>query len=182
MQLILDTKIYSPFGWSLDKDEEELFELVFEHADIVAVHSMSEFGGSHGWVKAIRDETRKPILVKGFHRSDEEIETFLDYGVDYVLVVGRIPAQKYIDKSMLEPTCLREMEDYPKNAKVVWNARNLVTGLPKKETFEEAREKWDGWLCQASMIKSMADVNPKADAIMVGECMDQIVAGWISSK
>ena len=28
------------------------------------------------------------------------------------------------------------------------------------------------------MIKSMADVNPKADAIMVGEHMEQIVKEW----
>jgi indole-3-glycerol phosphate synthase len=178
MQLILDTKTISPFGWDTDQSISERLELATQYADIIAVHTMLKWGGSFDLVRDIRKWNQSFILAKGIHRTDEEIKTLLDYGVDYVLVVGRIPAQKYIDKCMLEPTCLREMDGYPKNSKVVWNARNLVTGLPKKETFEEARERWDGWLCQASMIKSMADVNPKADAIMVGEHMEQIVKEW----
>ena len=39
----------------------------------------------------------------------------------------------------------------------------------KKETFEEAREIWKGWLCQASFIKTWKDVKEGTNAIFVGE-------------
>ena len=52
--------------------------------------------------------------------------------------------------------------------KVVWNSRDLVTGGLKKETFEDARKIWKGWLCQASNIKTVADIKEGADAVLVG--------------
>jgi len=175
LKLIFDTKIRSPFGWDPKYSWDDRLELAIKYADIIAIQTMDGWGGYPGLITAARRETSKPILAKGFCRTDEEIVDLINLGATYVLVVGRVPANKYIDKCMLEPTCLREMEDYPKNAKVVWNARNLLTGLPKKETFEDALDKWQGWICQASMIKSLNEVHPDVDAVMVGTYMDEII-------
>ena len=40
---------------------------------MIAVHSMGEFGGSDTLVKIARSNTEKPIIVKGIHRTDDEI-------------------------------------------------------------------------------------------------------------
>jgi hypothetical protein len=175
--LILDTKIRSPFGWRTDQSWVERLEMAIEYGDIIAVQTMGGWAGSLNLIKEARQATSKPILAKGIHRTDKEIDELLNLGVTYVLVVGRVPSEKYIDKCMLEPSCLREIEDYPKNAKVVWNTRNLLNGLPKKETLEEAREKWDGWLCQASMIECVKDINPNVEAVMVGTHMEWVIEG-----
>jgi len=57
--------------------------------------------------------------------------------------------------------------------KVVWNSRDLSDGGLKKETFEEARRLWKGWLCQASNICSVADIQDGADAVLVGTHLEE---------
>jgi len=168
-----DTKIRSPFITGPTKHLwRDRLELAIEYADMIAVQTHGNWAGSHNLVKLAKEATDKPILAKGIHWKDKEIDDLLYLGADYVLVVGRIPPSRFLDRCMLEPTCLKEIEDYPRGVKVVWNARNIVNGWPKKETFQEAREKWDGWLCQASMIKRREDIHPSADAIMIGECLE----------
>ena len=177
MKLILDTKTESPFGWFASETWDCRFDFAQEHADIIAVHSMPEFGGGYNFVQRACKESKKPILVKGIHRCDDEIKKFIDWVASHVLVVGRVPeiSAEYLNKCLLEPTCIKEILDHPCGSKVVWNQRNLVTGLPKVEKFEDALKVCDGWICQASMIKNTADIHPLADAIMVGEYMEEIV-------
>lgn len=80
----------------------------------------------------------------------------------------------YADKCLIEPLTLDQLSYIcNKCCKVVWNNRDLNTGERKTNVFEEARKIFSGWLCQASFIKSMDDVNKKADAILVGSHLKQ---------
>jgi hypothetical protein len=58
---------------------------------------------------------------------------------------------------------------------ILWNARNLETGEPKKESFDTARWIHRGWLCQGSFIATLDDIHPKADAFLVGEHLKDFV-------
>ncbi len=65
--------------------------------------------------------------------------------------------------------------------RVVWNSRDLQTGklkidLDKNETWEEARKLYRGWMCQASNIKTLKDVHKDADAVLVGEHLQEFAA------
>ncbi len=76
---------------------------------------------------------------------------------------------------MIEPNTLEELRALPKNLKVVWNSRDLKTGGLKKETFKEARAIFPGWLCQASNIETLGDMEVTADAILVGTHLSRFV-------
>jgi len=116
--------------------------------------------------------TSKPILAKGIHLADSDVQKALGAGADFVLVVGRIPLVN-LDKCFIEPKSLEELKNISKGCKVVWNSRDLSNGNLKKETFEQAREIFDGWLCQASNIKSSKDIKKGADAVLVGANLEE---------
>lgn len=169
--LIAEVKIQSPFGFKSSKTWDELFIFAEKHADIVSIHTDPRWGGSFDLIKKARTLTKKPILAKGIHKTDEEIQKAIEAGADYVLVVGRIP-KIHQHKCLIEPLSLEELKNIPQNLKVVWNSRNLSNGEIKKETFEEARAIFKGWLCQASNIKTVENVHNGADAILVGENLE----------
>lgn len=118
-------------------------------------------------VRRARSMTNKLILAKGIHQTDDEVREALDAGADTVLVVGRVPNIEPT-KVYVEPATLKELWRLPRRINAVWNARNVWTGEPKYETFGEARVLRRGWLCQASFIRTWADVDRRADAILVG--------------
>jgi len=89
-------------------------------------------------------------------------------------VVGRIPNIS-LEKVLLEPIAIAELASYPKDAKVVWNTRDLATGKPKYETIADARKIWNGWLCQASILTDLKDVFSGVDAILVGEHLEKFL-------
>ena len=39
--------------------------------------------------------------------------------------------------------------------------------------FEQAREIWKGWLCQESYLRTVKDIKPGADAILVGSYLEE---------
>jgi hypothetical protein len=139
----------------------------------------------------------KPTIAKGIFREDRLIQAAFDYGADYVLVVGRIPyvdlARRRIaiprgaslislDRILFEPTCVAQIEalneiDLPR-MKVVWNARDLLLGGHKTEGFDEARAAWGGWLCQASFLAGPRDIEPGANAILVGSRLKEFAEAW----
>lgn len=174
IELIAEVKTKSPYGFRSTKSWDELFEIANQHGDVVSVHTDPHWGGSFDLIKKARKLTNKPILAKGIHASDTDIQRALQRGADYVLVVGRIP-DKFIDKCWLEPNSLAELGKYPKQAKVVWNQRDLSNGKPKRETFAQARTQWPGWLCQASTICILADMDNNANAVLVGEHLEEFV-------
>jgi len=167
VEIIAEVKTQSPFGWKSDKTWDELFTIAEEIGDIISIHTDARWGGSFDLVKKARQLTKKPILAKGIHEEDERIAEAIQYGADWVLVVGRLP-KVYKTKCIIEPISLYELGKIPKYFKALWNTRDLKTGNIKKETFEEARALWNGWLCQASFLKTVSDIEDGADAVLVG--------------
>lgn len=167
VQIIAEVKTQSPFGWKSDKNWDELFQIADKIGDIISIHTDSRWGGSFELLKKARALTNKPILAKGIHDNDSLLQQAILAGADWVLVVGRMPSV-HMEKCLIEPLTIKELQTIPKNMKVLWNSRDLSDGELKKETFEEARAVFKGWLCQASNIKTIDDVNDGANAVLVG--------------
>lgn len=167
VEIIAEVKTCSPFGYVSDKGWEELFDIANKVGDIISIHTDPRWGGSFDLIKKARARADKPILAKGIHQDDSEIKKALEFGATWVLVVGRIP-KIHPEKCFIEPYDLSELKTIPKTLRVVWNSRDLKTGGLKKETFEEARRIFSGWLCQASNIKTTKDIKEGADAVLVG--------------
>ena len=138
---------------------------MYKNIQIIAeVKTQSPFGfkSEKSW-----DELFAVANEEGIHATDAEIKKAIDAGADYILVVGRIPSV-YHDKCLIEPLTLDEVKTIPQNLKIVWNSRELKDGSIKKETFEDARKIFKGWMCQASNITSVKNINNSADAVLVG--------------
>lgn len=167
MEIIAEVKTSSPFRWHSDRSWEELFEIADRIGDMISVHTDPRWSGSFDLVKRARELTNKPILAKGIHRTDDEIKMAIDAGADKVLVVGRLPGV-YVDQCLLEPNDLNGLLALPEGSKAVWNSRDLETGRLKPAGFGVARNFYSGWLCQASNIRGIYDVDTRADSILVG--------------
>lgn len=137
------------------------------HGDIISIHTDPRWGGSFELIKKAKMLTDKPILAKGIHKNDDLVQQAVDAGANYVLVVGRIP-EIHLEKCLIEPLTLEELKKLPPSIKAVWNSRDLETGGLKTEFFEQARNIFNGWLCQASNIKTIEDIEEGADAVLVG--------------
>jgi len=74
---------------------------------------------------------------------------------------------------LIEPLTIAELKTIPETFKVVWNSRDLSDGNLKKETFEEARKVFKGWMCQASNIKTIDDIKEDVDAVLVGTYLSE---------
>ena len=173
MQIIAEVKTHSPFGWQSTQSWDELFTIADEVGDMISIHTDPRWHGSFELVQKARGLTHKPILAKGIHANDADITQALKAGADYVLVVGRIPAT-HLDKCILEPNSLAELAKLPSDVKVIWNSRDLATGGLKTETFSQARELFKGWLCQASNIKTLQDIDQTADAVLIGTHLPEL--------
>lgn len=186
--IIAEVKTESPFGFKSEKSWDELFLLAISVGDIISIHTDPRWGGSFGHLSMARARTAKPILAKGIHETDEELIKAFGLGADLALVVGRVPASPFIplSKCLVEPNSLdeltrlvadarRQSNDPQFNLKVVWNSRDLATGSLKTETFAEARKLYSGWMCQASNIHTVTDIDPTADAVIVGSHLGEFV-------
>lgn len=173
--LIAEVKTQSAFGFRSERSWEELFAIANEYGDILSIHTDPRWGGSFELLKRARAMTEKPILAKGIHATDEEIERALALGADKVLVVGRIP-DIHLEQSIIEPYTLTELRSLPPGTSAVWNSRDLTTGALKPETFAAARAAHQGYLVQASNIRTIKDVDPTADAILVGQNLEEFIA------
>jgi len=171
-KFIAEVKTKSPFGFKSKKTWKELFSIANKIGDIISIHTDKRWGGSFKLIREAQKLTYKKILAKGIHKTDEDIIQALLSGANYVLVVGRIPTGFPKNQILIEPNNLKQLKEIPKGFNVVWNSRDLKTGKLKKETFNQARKIWKGWLCQASNIKSIKDINKSADAILVGEHLE----------
>jgi len=172
VEIIAEVKTYSPFGWSSGRAWGELFEVANSIGDMLSIHTDSRWGGSFDLIKRAKLLTAKPILAKGIHATDDEIIQAIESGADKVLVVGRIPSV-HVDKCLIEPYTLTELLTLDENVQAVWNSRDLETGDIKNEEFSIAREKFAGWLCQASNIKTVDDIYVGADAVLVGTNIEE---------
>ncbi|MBP6974654.1 MAG: hypothetical protein KBB54_01790 [Candidatus Pacebacteria bacterium] len=118
IQIIAEVKTQSPFGFKSEKSWDELFAVANEIGDILSIHTDPRWGGSFDLVRKAKALTNKPILAKGIHATDMEVQQAIDVGADYVLVVGRIPSI-HQDKCLIEPLTLAELKKIPDNLKVV---------------------------------------------------------------
>lgn len=167
MKIIGEAKPKSPFGWRSPHSWEELFEIANEVSDIVAVHTGSPWGGSFDLLEKARGLTDKPLLAKGIHTTDREVIEAVRRGANYVLVFGEL-VSVHLDLCLIEPTSFDELQGIPGDRMVVWNSRDLSTGDLKSESFDQARERFSGFLVQASNIAGLKDINPRADATLIG--------------
>jgi indole-3-glycerol phosphate synthase len=175
---IAEVKTKSPFGYESKESWDKLFNLANSVGDVVSVHTDERWYGSFDLLERARNMTTKYLLAKGIHGTDEEVERALDIGADYVLVVGRIP-RNYDRRIIIEPNSLGELSEVPERyLKSMWNSRDLSTGGLKMESFKQAREIWPDWLCQASNIRTVDDVEEGADAILVGSHLREFVDSY----
>jgi len=167
VEIIAEVKTESPFGYTSKNTWDELFKIADTIGDTISIHTDPHWGGSFDLIKKAKSLTDKPILAKGIHSDDSQIDQAIQAGADWVLVVGRLP-QIYQDQYLIEPNSLAELKNIPSNYRIVWNSRDLKTGGNKKEIFSEARNIHPGWLCQASNVCKLSDINPKANAVLIG--------------
>ena len=109
--IIAEVKPISPFGFKSDKTWDELFQIAEKYGDIISIHTDARWGGSFDLVKKAKSLTKKPILAKGIHETDELIVKAFEAGADYALVVGRIPniKEELLKKCLVEPNSLEEL-------------------------------------------------------------------------
>jgi len=82
IQIIAEEKMESPFGFKSQKTWYELFSIANEIGDIISIHTDSRWGGSFDLIKKAKSFTNKPILAKGIHATDSDIEKAIEYGAD----------------------------------------------------------------------------------------------------
>lgn len=188
ISLIGEIKICSPSGFASPYSWEELFERANASAavDMIAVHTDNRWGGSFDLLKKASVQSDKPLLAKGIHTADEDLRRAFNCGADYALVVGRIPDLWLANFCYYEPLNLdqlRNIQPRPGSYRiryVVWNARDLADPTReryKTETLQEARALWPApkTLIQASTIRSLADIAPEADSILVGSYLPEFL-------
>ena len=173
---IAEIKTQSPFGFKSGHTFVALMNMAIRHGDWVSVHTNALWGGDYNAISLVRKNTTKPILAKGIHATDDDIERAIDHGADYVLVVDRIPTLHLLSKCLLE---FSNMDDLVKcnelcassafSMKYVYNMRDIKNGLPRKINELNDYIGEAPWLCQASGIRSFHDVFPMVDAFIVGE-------------
>lgn len=173
LTIIAEVKTCSPYGFVSRYSWDELFRIAEEVGDIISIHTDARWGGSLEHLRKARFLTDKPILAKGIHIYDSELEDVFQCGADFALVVGRVPDHSYLDKTFIEPLSLKELKDIPESLKVVWNSRDLRTGNTKDISLTDVRKKWKGWLCQASNIHTIDDVSESVDAVLVGSFLPE---------
>lgn len=169
---IAEVKTKSPWGWESPLPWARLLEIAVKLGDWVAVHTDPSWGGSFEQLRQARQAVppTQPLLAKGIHSTDNDVARAFECGADYVLVVDRVPKVQP-HRCLIEPSTTDAFYRLPKGTKAVWNSRDLATGGLKTESFEDARKAWSGWLCQASNLRSAADVHPSADAFLVGTAL-----------
>ncbi len=176
---IAEIKTRSPSNYVSPHPWRELFNIANRYGDWLSIHTHEQWNGSIDMVKKARSLTKKKILAKGIHESDDMVREALSAGADYVLVMGRIPDENLLEQCLLEPRSFTQLKEWKRcNVHIpylVWNKRDLNTMDWKEEPFDDIRGYHRGWLCQASGIKTAPDVNPKADAFIVGEHLTDFV-------
>jgi hypothetical protein len=190
VRIIAEVKLVSPFGKRLTQNEWpeqlQLASMITGVRGMISLHTHPLWHGSLQWLGVARKVyPSKKILAKGFHPTDDDVSRALDAGADAVLVVGRQP-KVHADKCWIEPLTLAELATIPDTCPMaVWNSRDLsslkhLPGIPQflvdrwkeidheKEPFADARRMYRRKLCQASNVKTVADIEPGADAVLVG--------------
>jgi indole-3-glycerol phosphate synthase len=170
--IIAEVKPMAP-DWKSRYSWDHLFKVANHIGDRIAIHTDERWGGSLELISAARARTKKHILAKGIHGTDKQLDEVFARGADSALVVGRLP-NRHEEKCLVEPYTIEEFLEIPEDFKIVWNSRDikaLLRGTRPQErvSFSEVRAlRPRAWICQASNIKSVEDVHPGANAVLVG--------------
>ncbi len=187
---IAEIKTMSPFGFKSNYSPNFLKQLAIKYGDWIGVHTDPLWGGSFVDIVNIKNTITRmsepsctnPILAKVIHSSDYHIRMALEYGADYVTVVGRIPKKEYLPKCLLEPLNLKQLQEFIKLEEIygiILNQRNLFDGFTNKYL--------GSWIdvipniiknikvIQASSIKRPKEVHNWADGFIVGEHLPQFI-------
>lgn len=169
LTVIGEVKTKSPYGYEASYPWAFMLEKLIVHPaiDIVSIHTNPLWGGSWEQLKTARELTRKPILAKGFHDTIADVKAAFDHGADYCLTVGWWPDD---DRCWFEYEHLDQLSYIPAK-RVVFNARDPRTGWKRPWVVNRTRAIHPGWLCQASMIRTVTDVHPAVDAVLIGEAL-----------
>ncbi|OGG49049.1 hypothetical protein A3G63_00595 [Candidatus Kaiserbacteria bacterium RIFCSPLOWO2_12_FULL_52_8] len=173
VMLIAEVKTRAPSGWKSELSWDELFAIAngCEFTDMLSIFIDSRWGGSPELVAKARKMTDKLILAKGMNDDETLVAEAFDAGANYALAVGRVPLENP-QRFLIEPYTLEELCAVPHHLYTVWNSRDLrKLDQPenrKSETFEQARKVFPGWLCQASNVSTVLDIDPGANAVLVG--------------
>jgi hypothetical protein len=173
--LIAEAKHESPFDGQLSQSFKAMFELADTYGDIVSILVDPRWGGSLDDLAWARSQTVRPLLAKGMHINDTQIEDAFGAGADYVLAYDYVP---YINphRCLVEPRNIGRFALLDPNQLAVWNARDLSNGERKDELPEEANVARNGeWWCQASFMRSLGDIHPGAGAAIVGTHLAEFV-------
>ena len=127
---------------------EELLKKAIELGDWISVHTEEPWGGSIETLKMARAMTNKPIMAKGFHRTNESVEAAFKAGADYVLVVGRMAPFEGV---IVEPASLEDVKTFNHARMMMWNRRDLSNGHARKFSWDLAKKLRKGWLGCASL-------------------------------
>lgn len=180
---IAEIKTQSPFGFVSKTPFVSLMECAIQYGDWISVHTNALWGGDYDAISFVRRNTNKPILAKGIHASDDDVKRAIDHGADYVLLVDRMNTPHHLRKQLLIETNDANIFNDPviknerlaskssvyRDLKYVCNSRDLRTGLPKKLWELDFYLDAGVWVCQASGIKSMEQVDERVNAFIVGE-------------
>ncbi len=85
-------------GYISTKSWDEMFVIAEKVGDIISIHTDASCDGSFELIKKTKSLTKKPILAKGIHETDESVVKAVASGADFVLVVGGF--RKYISTSV----------------------------------------------------------------------------------
>jgi indole-3-glycerol phosphate synthase len=182
---IAEIKTQSPYGYKSERDFNVLAYEAITFGDWISVHDNALWGGDFETIAFVRKQTRKPILAKGLHSTDDDIQRALDHGANYVLVVDRLPRQEFWKKCLFEWSSVVNWRLMAENIyegtkhKYVHNIRDLTTGIGHKynalpEYVEYKKKHPESWICQASGIRTLNDVDPNVNAFIVGTHMSDI--------
>lgn len=172
MILIAEVKTQSPYGYVAENSWDQQFAIADAVGDWISVHTDDRWGGSLDLVRKAAALTDKPILAKGIHERDEQLNDAFEAGAQFALVVGRYVHDGRI---LVEVTDTSMLVQLPHTTKVVWNQRDLTTGRRRVIPFKAVRGLWPGWLCQASLLHSRDEIDPRADAALVGQYLTSFI-------
>lgn len=187
-----EIKTQSPFGYKSPHSFIKLAELAIEKADWISVHTNALWGGDYNAISFVRNLTDKPILAKGFHHTDDDIQMALDHGADYVLtlnqdrIFNRHKDRLLFELSLIQTRNIRSFykermgNNYFDKLKFVFNGRNIKNGQKRgMSKYDDYRELCP-WVCGASLIKKPEDVKmyyPNCDAFIAGENLVEYCEG-----
>jgi indole-3-glycerol phosphate synthase len=169
-RIFAEVKTKSPFGYVARESWDSLLALALQVGDVVSIHTDTRWGGSFEQLTEVCKSCVKPVLAKGLHQTNHEVEEAVVCGATAVLTVGFVPHPSLQPYCLYEPlrSTLQLTEVTGLMQGAVWNRRDLNTGRKKPETFDQARRAFTGFLVQASLIRTVKDVHDRADGVLVG--------------